>query len=371
MSLFRDLVLQGKVRRFFTAAIESDHLAHAYIFHGSPGCGKEAFALELAQAINCTSDSVKPCYECANCKRIRQFSHPDLHFVFPMPKDYDTQKINQYYKARAKNPYMYIEIEGHLNISVDVIRELKNEAKYAPHEAKKRFFIISGADKFSRETSNTFLKLLEEPPATLMIILITDQYHLLLDTIKSRCQPVYFPKFTEQEIMKLIKKYSVHQNKPAEEIQTAVTLAKHNLKKIFEYLERDYGEWLDWVYQFLAASTAFNISQISDLIDKVSNRKKKNTISELLDLVIVWLMDAYHYQIFKNTMDITFQEYSDNIKKFAGITSQVNYENCIALVETARDNINHNAQIPLQLTTLAIQLNEIITKARHLSREAV
>jgi DNA polymerase-3 subunit delta' len=288
-----------------------------------------------------------------------------------MPKDYDTKKINQYYKARSENPYLNIEIEGHLNISVDVIRELKNEAKYAPHEAIKRFFVISDADKFSRETANTFLKLLEEPPESLQIILITDQYHSLLDTIKSRCQPVYFPKFSEDEITGLVLKYSTQKSYSKEDILTSTLLAKHNVKKIFEYLDSDYSEWLDWVYQYLIATTGFNMMDLSSLIDKVSNRKKKNMTGELLDLIIAWLMDSYHVQVFGDIDQIVLKQYSENIQKFADFTSEVDYNHCINLVETARDNIRRNAQIPLQLTTLAIQLNEIFSNARRVSKEAV
>ena len=373
MQYFKDAVVQHKVRDIFDTAINSNRLAHAYIFHGPPGSGKLAFTLELARAIICSSEKERPCYQCPNCIRMSQLSHPDLRFIFPMPKDYETKKINKILKDIALNPYASIEIEGHLNITVDSIRELINESKYAPHEASKRFYIITGADQFSKETSNAFLKLLEEPPETVLIILITDQYHKLLDTIKSRCQPVYFPAFSDDEIFKIVKKYTKENEKfpDASSLRMLLSMAQYNLHKVFEYLNKDQHEKIQWSYEFVQAVSVFDMNKISTMIEKISGRKNKNLITELLNIMILWFSDALHFSILKNEQNIVLQTYKEKIIKFAKYAADVDYIRCIAHIEEASKNILANVQIPLQLTTLAINLNETITTTRTVLKEAV
>ncbi|MBN2426550.1 MAG: DNA polymerase III subunit delta' [Calditrichaceae bacterium] len=377
MQYFRNAVVQHKVRDIFDTAINSNRLAHAYIFHGPPGSGKLAFALELARAIICSSKDVRPCYECPNCVRVGQLSHPDLRFIFPIPKDYETKKINKILKDIARNPYAPIEIEGHLNITVDTIRELINESKYAPHEASMRFYIITGADQFSKETSNAFLKLLEEPPETVLIILITDQYHKLLDTIKSRCQPVYFPAFSDDEIFEIVKKYTKENEQfdkkfpDIASLRMLLSMAQYNLHKVFEYLNKDQNEKIQWSYEFIQAITIFDMNKISNIIEKISGRKNKNLITELLNIMILWFSDALHFSILKNEQNIVLQTYKEKIIKFVKYAADVDYIRCIAHIEDACKNISANVQIPLQLTTLAINLNETITTTRNVLKEAV
>ncbi len=356
MDLFGQSFVQNRIKTIFSQSISSDRLAHAYIFYGSEGSGKEAFAFELAKALNCSSSEQRPCGLCPSCIKISHLSHPDVKFIFAVSKQISSDEISQFLKIKTANPYSALPITGHKNIPIDTIRELKNEAKYAPYEAGKRFFIISGAEYFSREAANSFLKLLEEPPDDLMIILITDDYHALLDTIRSRCQPVHFPQFNDEEIGQIIQRYS-----PTEkDIAPLIRIARNNVKKIFELLDSDYDEKRQLIYGFIKSVAADNILPISQTIDQMTQKRDKNYVVELLDLLILWLRDALHYLILKDRQELINLDYAESIEKFSLFFQNSNLEKLIAIVEQAMLDLEGNAHPALTLMNLAIEMkNEL------------
>ena len=178
-SCFELMDLQKKVKERFVKSIKNNRLAHAYLFYGLEGCGKEAFAFELAKAVNCDNENENPCNTCASCQKISQFNHPDIKFIFPTVKSWNEEDIRKRIHQKGQNVYSKINLSGHTVIQIDRIRELQKEAKYSPYEAKKKVYIITNAEQMTREGANSFLKLLEEPPDSLMIILITSSLKAL------------------------------------------------------------------------------------------------------------------------------------------------------------------------------------------------
>ena len=77
MNYFQDYPIQEKVKQRFVKSIINNRLAHAYLFYGSEGRGKEAFAIELAKAVNCDNENENPCNTCASCQKISQFNKYD------------------------------------------------------------------------------------------------------------------------------------------------------------------------------------------------------------------------------------------------------------------------------------------------------
>jgi DNA polymerase-3 subunit delta' len=367
MNLFSGSIIQERVKLFFTQCISNDRLAHAYLFYGNEGCGKTAFAFELAKVLNCTSEDDKPCNECPSCIKINNRQHPDIQFVFPVSKQTKPETISDFLKVHSKNPYLIFDIEGHKNIPIEKIRELKNEAKYAPFEATKRFFIIDGAEYFSRESANSFLKLLEEPPDNILIILITNNIHAILDTIRSRCQPVLFPTFSEEQLIEIIRMY----NPEAPNVMNSIKMAQGNLKKVFELLNSDSDELRKLAYHFLRAVAAKNISEYSEIIENISQKRDKNYISEFLDLLILWYRDAIHILGLENSEDIINLDLKDSIEKFARHYENKNFENVIEMIENAAIDIKRNAHPALTLTDLAIRMQEELTASRIGTKEAV
>lgn len=142
-------------------ALASDRTAHAYLVTGPPQVGKTQLGWNLAQALNCTGAS-PPCGVCGPCNKILRRVHPDIHLV-QGPDNSGTIKIDQ-------------------------IRALRRDAFLAPYEARYRVFILRHADRASTEAANSLLKILEEPPAHVILILTAVDADALPSTVVSRCQ---------------------------------------------------------------------------------------------------------------------------------------------------------------------------------------
>ena len=147
-------------------SLQRGRLAHAYLFTGARGTGKEAAARTLAAALNCLDAEHDACGKCDSCRRIAGGNHPDIHWVRPESKS--------------------------RRITVDQLREFEQAVNFKAALARVKVGIVVDADCMNEEASNAFLKTLEEPPAQTIIILLTGEPQRLLPTILSRCLRISF-----------------------------------------------------------------------------------------------------------------------------------------------------------------------------------
>jgi len=148
-------------------------LSHAYLFVGPPQVGKMSLAINLAQGINCLDYSPSgPCGECDQCRRIAEGHHSDVQTIDLLP--------NQSGSGTS------------VEVHIDQIREVQHYATLKPFEGRCRVFIFKEASSLSQASSNAMLKLLEEPPESVLFILLTTSRELMFPTIVSRCQSVDF-----------------------------------------------------------------------------------------------------------------------------------------------------------------------------------
>jgi len=366
MEYFNRVVVQEKVKSLFANSIKNGRLAHAYLFYGEEGRGKEAFALHLARALNCTSEEERPCGECANCQRIAHFNHPDIKFVFPAPKNIKYDQVKEIIKAKAQNPYAALPLTGNKNISIDAIRELKEEAKYAAFEGGYRVVIITGAEYFSREAANSFLKLLEEPPDKFLIILITEALHLMLDTIRSRCQPVYFPEFSDEQIEQIVRQYEPEKD----DLRPLIRMAHANVKRVFQMLHADYSEQKQWILEFIRAVAVENYFHINELLEKIQNKGGQQAHLELLTLLNGWFSDVLHLQQDEHYDRLINIDFRESLFKFSKSYPQIKLHEIIESIEKAIRAIEGNAHPLMTWLNLAITIHDFLGPLREL-KEAI
>jgi len=157
---FDDLVGQNHVSQTLKNAVAQNRLAHAYLFVGPRGVGKTSTARILAKALNCIKGpTVTPCGVCDNCKEIA-----------------------------AGNSLDVIEIDGASNNSVEDVRELRDNVRYAPAKGRYKIYLIDEVHMLSSAAFNALLKTLEEPPPHVKFIFATTEPQKVLPTILSRCQ---------------------------------------------------------------------------------------------------------------------------------------------------------------------------------------
>jgi DNA polymerase-3 subunit delta' len=358
MEFFKDYPIHTKAKEQIANSILNKKLAHAYLFYGPEGCGKEAFALEIAKALNCQDTTCKPCNHCPSCQKISQLIHPDIKFVFPSAASWGAEELKARLKIKAQNPFKYLDLKGHTTIQISRIRELKDESKYTPYEAQKKVYIITEADKLTREGANSFLKLLEEPPETLLIILITSAMNALLDTIRSRCHHIYFPVISPEECLKVIAKYIQTDDDTIQIIQ----MAQGNLKSIFEMIDNEDREIRHQMISYLRAAASGDSLKISHIVDTISAKRDKNHLKDLLYLLILWFKDALHLSILGNETQLTNIDFQQELIKFAGHYQASNYEEIVLEIEKAIEMVNRNIYHPLILTLLALRIKQKLLK---------
>lgn len=169
---FEDVVGQRQITETLQKAIDTDKVAHAYLFSGPRGTGKTSTAKIFARAMNCVhGPTSKPCNTCEICRHIMSGESLDV-----------------------------VEIDAASNRSIDDIRNLRETIKFMPAEGRKKIYIIDEVHMLTTEAFNALLKTLEEPPAHVIFILATTEPEKIPMTILSRCQRYEFRRITSQDI---------------------------------------------------------------------------------------------------------------------------------------------------------------------------
>lgn len=187
---FDSVVGQAHVANTLKKAISSNHLAQAFLFCGPRGVGKTTCARILAKVLNCeqpTSDT-EPCDTCDSCKAFRE-----------------NASLNVY------------ELDAASNNSVEHIRALIEQVRFAPQKGKYKIYIIDEVHMLSTAAFNAFLKTLEEPPAYAIFILATTEKHKIIPTILSRCQIFDFNRIQVSDMANHLRNIAEKENIQAEE----------------------------------------------------------------------------------------------------------------------------------------------------------
>jgi DNA polymerase-3 subunit gamma/tau len=177
-SNFKSVVGQQHITTTLKNAIKNNHLAQAFLFCGPRGVGKTTCARILAKTINCenlTAD-FEACNECDSCKAFNSNASFNVH-----------------------------ELDAASNNSVDDVRNLVEQVRYAPQNGRYKIYIIDEVHMLSVQAFNAFLKTLEEPPKYAIFILATTEKHKIIPTILSRCQIFDFNRIQIKDIAEHLK----------------------------------------------------------------------------------------------------------------------------------------------------------------------
>ena len=167
--MFEAVPGQRQVKELFARALRDDTLSHAYLFAGPEGLAKTVFARELGVALVTACGG---CGACAECERARRGVHPDLHVI---------------------------EREGDL-IREEQVKPVLADLSLRPFAAPRRVWVIPEVEHLHPAAANELLKSIEEPPAYVVFLLVTDRLERVLPTIVSRCQLVDCHPLSDVEV---------------------------------------------------------------------------------------------------------------------------------------------------------------------------
>jgi DNA polymerase-3 subunit delta' len=311
--------LQGQpfVSRVLGSALQAQRPASAYLFFGPSGCGKKTAASALAQALLCREAPGEGCLSCSACRRVAAHKHPDFFLVQP---------------------------QG-MSLKVEQVRELLKEASMRPFEAPRRVMVLDQAELMSLEAANALLKVLEEPNAALVFVLVTTRIAKILPTIASRCQALRFAPLPDKVLSQLLVEQLGLDPKAA-----------HNLAGLsagsFSMAKRLSGEsgaeLRELAEAFLEAAATRSTLGLLDWAHRVGAEKKR--LDEILDLVLAYMRELW---VEKSALPKELRILSEPPKHGGGLGVQRLQELMLA-VSRAQGQIRRNANLPLVLENMAL-----------------
>lgn len=297
--MFENIIGNNENKKILSKLILTNSVSHSYIFSGISGIGKFLFAKEFAKAILCTGEQ-KPCNKCKSCESIENQNNPDLVII-----DEQTNSIK-----------------------TEQIKELTSDVLEKPIKGNKKIYIINNSENMTKEAQNALLKTLEEPPEYAVIILVTSNENMLLNTIKSRCIKILFNSLSDDEILEYFEGNHEDINKQmvntfGGSIEKAINLKDkieiyEKIKNIFENIEQ------------------LNELEILRLKDDVLN--DKDEIFSILD----YINTCFYNRMINN------------------ISKAKQYNKCIQAVEEAKTRLRRNSNYDMTIDNLLFAIERSI-----------
>jgi DNA polymerase III subunit delta' len=366
------IIGQERVKSLLKRTIQSGKIAHAFLFYGPEGIGKDALAIEFAKALICLSGSDEACGSCRNCKRMDTLQHPNIKLVFGLPVGKNEKtgddpisvltepqivEIRENILAKAKNPYYRIEISKANFIKINSIREIKREASLSSSEEGKKIFVILNSDMMNAESSNSLLKTLEEPLADTILLLTTSAKEQLLPTIVSRCQLVKCDLLTDVEVEEALVKRDGIEDSLARLVAKIANGSYSNARHLSSL---NMIEERNEVVEFMRLVLGKRKAVLIDAIDEIASSNDRPTVERWLKLLQAWLRDALLLQ--ENAQTPLLDDEKKSMKNFVDNFPKSDLIASINSVEKAIAQIDKNIYLHLILTTLAIDLRKQITE---------
>lgn len=321
---------QPTVLKMIAKSIQKGRVAHAYLFEGERGTGKKDVSLLFAKSLFCLNrKEYKPCSECINCRRIASGNHPDVHLIEP-----DGQSIR---KAQ--------------------IEALQAEFTKTGVESNKKLYIIEHADRMTANAANSLLKFLEEPHSETVAILLTEQYHRMLNTIISRCQTISFKPLPPSVLADYLKEQHVPGH-----IASVVAHMTNNLE---EALELSRNDWFAQARKIvLQLYEALNKSRFQALLvvqeQWLPHFQEKQQINLGLDLLLYIYRDLIYIQLGESEK-VIFTDQLSYFNQQALTLSQKRLTENMTVILQAKARLNTNMNPQLLMEQLVLRLQEGLT----------
>lgn len=319
---------QDKILNGFRKSAENGRLSHAYLITGDRGLGKKLIAREFAATILCKNPDSreKPCGVCSSCHKLLSGNHPDVHIFRPEKKEY----------------------------TVDQLDSIQDIMRRRPNESEKSIFIFEEGDSLSVSFQNKFLKILEEPPESVIIIIIADNAEKLLETTLSRVRTVKINPVPSEVCRNYIEeKYGKN-----EETAFAAEFANGNIGRAVELISdgefRELREKTVRIAELVSAGDRIKLIESLDFFED-----NKDSSGEILNILSIWFRDILIY------LKTSCKDYIINTDKYdiikeegKKLSSDQIYE-IMGKIEDTKWRLNQNANYTSTMTNFLIEISNI------------
>ncbi|WP_034060421.1 DNA polymerase III subunit [Lacinutrix jangbogonensis] len=379
---FINIIGQAHVKNHLKLSADNGRIPHAQLFIGPEGSGTLPMAIAYAQYVLCGNTDAENSNGNTACNlKFNNFSHPDLHFAFPVTTNDKIKRhpVSKHFLVEwrdmlTKQPYgnlfdWYKQLgvdnkQG--QIGVDEAQDIIKSLALKSYEGGYKVMLIWMADKMNTAASNKLLKLIEEPPNKTIFILIAEEEEQIINTIKSRCQLLHFPPLAEIDIKNaLIKNYGL-----TEAVATKIAhQANGNYNKACDLVYNDsedtqFETWfIFWIRAAFKAkgnkAAIHDLIQWSEDIAKTGRETQKHFLNFCLGffrqaLLLNYNADALVY------MEIKSEKFK--LEKFAPFVHNNNILDISNELQDAIYHIERNGNSKIILTDLSIKLTRLLHK---------
>ena len=380
--LFEDILGQEYIKKHLTQSVDNGRIAHAQLFIGPEGSGTLPMAIAYAQYLLCSNTNGENTSGNQACNlKFNNFSHPDLHFAFPVTTSDKAKShpVSNHYMEEWRellkeqpygNLFNWYKLLGVDNkqgqIGVDEALEIVKSLSLKSYEGGYKVMLIWMAEKMNSACANKLLKLIEEPPNNTVFILIAEDEEQIINTIKSRCQLLHFPPLSEYVIKRgLIKNYGLD-----DAVATKIAHQSNgNFNKACDLIYQDsedlqFEEWfVFWIRSAFKAkgnkSAIYDLINWSEDIAKTGRETQKQFLLFCLNFFRQALLLNY------NASELVYLEpKTDNFKleKFAPFIHDANIIEISDEIQDAIYHIERNGNSKIILTDLSIKLTRLLHK---------
>ena len=366
---FKDIIGQEDIKRRFITEAKKGEIAHAQLLCGPEGIGKLPLAIAFARYICCTGKGEEDaCGHCPSCIKFNKLAHPDLHFVFPVVKkrsDKDAvadDYITEWRQMLSENPYFsYNHWLDAINAgnsqamiysaeSSEILRKLSLKSS----EGGYKVMIIWLPEKMNLTCANKLLKLLEEPPAQTVFLLVSENPEIILPTILSRTQRINVPRLQESEISAALnKQYGLS----PQDATNIARLANGNFVKALEsiHLGNERKLFLDLFIQLMRLAYQRKLKELKQWSEQVAaiGREKQKSLLEYCQHII---RENFIYNFKIRELNYMSQEEETFSSRFAPFINERNVVGIMHELAEAQKHVEQNVNPKMIFFDLALKV---------------
>lgn len=364
----------AQVKHQLLKSFQQGRVSHSQLFFGPEGNGSLPLALAYAQLLLCQNPGENDsCGTCRNCRQVRRLSHPDLHFSYPVARrKKDEKKKKPFLSTDLRKEWEEIMAE---EVHFDLYRWLQKtqvenkQALISVHECEQiihnmqlktysggaKVMIMWMPERMNASAANKMLKILEEPPAHSVFLLVTANADLLLTTITSRCQKVFVPKYPVVEITEYISEKRALTPQAA---QVIARISEGNLARALTLAgeAENYHLYVELFRDWMRLCYKAEVKPILAWVEECAGFEREK-LRDFLKFCAASLGDAFHLNQGRDVMTRSlFEQAHFKLQDFAPFIHLRNTPLILEQLDSAAYEISRNVNARLVLTDISLEL---------------
>lgn len=374
---FKDIHGLESTKSSLRVAVKNNHVAHAQLFASKPGAPALSMALAFATFLNCeTPTQEDACGTCSSCSKNQKFIHPDVHFIFPVSgtKNIKATEAKSQLFLKEWRKFLLTTSYGNLQdwsemyggegkqalISTKEKMSIINSLSLKAFEGKFKIMIIWHPELMHKNAANGILKVLEEPPANSLFLLVSEEPDKLLTTIISRTQRLNIPSFSDRELTELlIAAHGIEEHRAKQLTHLADGSLRGALHLSAHVGEGNFDRFKQWM-RFCHQRQLGNLVDTSEEFSKLSKAEQNIFLRYGLSILREALVSisATQEKLFKVEGDE--KAFASNFGKAISINQ---FQQFSSLISEASYHIERNASAKLLFLNLSINISTVFRLA--------